>query len=51
VLNLALSKTLVLKEKDMLKKVVGTVPFGELITDNTLNSDDFTDCSRQASVK
>jgi hypothetical protein len=34
-------------ERDILKKVVVTVPFGQLITDNTLNTDDFTDCSRQ----
>lgn len=34
-------------ERDILKKVVVTVPFGQLITDNTINKDDFTDCSRQ----
>lgn len=34
-------------ERDILKKVVVDVPFGQLITDNySLNNEDFTDCSR-----
>ena len=33
-------------ERDILKKVMVTVPFGDLITDHWLNTEDFTDCSR-----
>jgi hypothetical protein len=33
-------------ERDILKKVMVSVPFGDLITDHWLNTEDFTDCSR-----
>lgn len=33
-------------ERDILKKIMVSVPFGELITDSWLKSEDFTDCSR-----
>ena len=33
-------------KKDILKKIVVTAAFGEMITETLINSDDYTDCSR-----
>jgi hypothetical protein len=33
-------------ERDILKKIMVSVPFGSLITDTLLQTEDFTDCSR-----
>ena len=33
-------------ERDVLKKVLVNVPFGQLVTDEWIHSEDFTDCSR-----
>jgi len=33
-------------ERDILKKIMVSVPFGDLITDSWLKCEDFTDCSR-----
>ena len=34
-------------ERNILKKVIVTSGYGNIITDSLLNTDDFTDCSRQ----